>query len=94
MALQNFIATLNQEPKVNLAHSNPIPFETLKTLYLEAFNRIGWTQGLMSRPEVIQAEDRLNQVWLDCMEGRASLLDFKETITGWEGIISGAIRQG
>ena len=54
----------------------------------------GFLCALIARPEVIQAEDRLNQVWLDCMEGRASLLDFKETITGWEGIISGAIRQG
>jgi len=70
-----------------------IPFEVLRDLYLATFNRTGWTQGLMDRPEVGQAEDRLNEIWLDCMEGRASLDDFKAILKEWEGIISGAIRQ-
>lgn len=72
--------------------NNPIPFETLKSLYLEAFNRIGWTQGLMARTEVIKAEDRLNEVWLECMEGRASLEDFKQTLNEWELTISKVTR--
>lgn len=71
--------------------NTPIPHDTLKTLYMEAFNRIGWTQGLMARPEVIQAEDRLNEAWLECMEGKAALDDFKRTLAEWEGVISGAI---
>ena len=70
-----------------------IPYEVLRDLYLAAFNRTGWTQGLMARPEVTQAEDRLNQIWLDCMEGRATLDDFKAILKRWEGIISDAIRQ-
>ena len=43
--------------------TNPTPYESLKTLYLDAFNRMGWTMGLMARPEVIQAEERLNEAW-------------------------------
>ena len=74
-------------------HSTPIPYDTLKTCYLDAFNRTGWKIGLMARPEVIEAEDRLNQIWLDCMEGKASMEDFKRTLNEWEGVISGAIRQ-
>src|SRR3972149_275350 len=37
-----------------------IPFEVLRDLYLATFNRTGWIKGLMDRPEVMQAEDRLN----------------------------------
>lgn len=74
-------------------HTPPIPFDTLKTIYLEAFNRIGWQSGLMVRPEVIQAEDRLNEVWLECMEGQATIEKFKATLKEWEGIISGAIKE-
>lgn len=72
----------------------PIPYDTLKTLYLDAFNRIGWAQGLMARPEVQKAEDRLNEVWLECMEGKASLDEFKKTISEWEGIITRAMQKG
>ena len=72
---------------------DPLPFEVLRDLYLATFNRIGWKVGLMDKPEVTQAEDRLNEVWLDCMEGRAGLDDFKAILKEWEGIISGAIRQ-
>ena len=72
---------------------DPIPFEVLRDLYLATFNRTGWIIGLMDRPEVMQAEDRLNEIWLDCMEGRAGLDDFKAILKEWEGIISGAIRQ-
>ena len=70
----------------------PIPFDTLKNLYMDTFNRVGWAMGLLARPGVIQAEGRLNQVWLDCMEGKASFEDFKTTLTEWEGVVSGAIK--
>ena len=68
-----------------------IPFEVLRDLYLATFNRTGWTQGLMDRPEVGQAEDRLNEIWLDCMEGRASLDDFKTVLNKWEAVVKGAM---
>ena len=64
-----------------------IPFEVLRDLYLATFNRTGWIIGLMDRPEVMQAEDRLNEIWLDCMEGRATLEDFKRTLAEWEKLI-------
>ena len=71
--------------------NNPIPFEVLRDLYLEAFDRTGWIIGLMARPEVVQAEDRLNEIWLDCMEGRASLDDFKTVLNKWEAVVKGAM---
>lgn len=73
--------------------NNPIPFDTLKALYLEAFNRTGWQMGLMARPEVNEAEDRLNEVWLKTMEGKASLSleEFKQALREWEGAISGTM---
>jgi len=66
-----------------------IPYDSLKSLYLEAFNRTGWIIGLMDRPEVIQAEDKLNEVWLACMEGKATLEDFKATLNKWETVVKG-----
>ena len=71
--------------------NNPIPFEVLRDLYLATFNRTGWIIGLMDRPEVMQAEDRLNEIWLDCMEGRASLDDFKTVLNKWEAVVKGAM---
>ena len=71
--------------------NNPIPFEVLRDLYLATFNRIGWKVGLMDKPEVTQGEDRLNEVWLDCMEGRAGLDDFKTVLNKWEAVVKGAM---
>lgn len=70
---------------------SPIPFDTLKNLYLEAFNRIGWKIGLMARPEVIQTEDRLNEVWLEYMEGKAGVDDFKAVLNKWEATVKEAM---
>ncbi|MBI3755393.1 MAG: hypothetical protein HY265_04430 [Deltaproteobacteria bacterium] len=94
MALENFVTALNQKarPPVEIAERG-IPYDTLKTLYLAAFNHTGWIIGLMARPEVTQVEDRLNQVWIQAMEGKASVEDFKETLTKWEGVISGEIKE-
>jgi hypothetical protein len=82
-----------EDKKEVIQTTKPISFDDLKTLYLDAFNRIGWQYGLMARPEVQKAEDKLNQVWLDCMEGKATPEDFKDALKGWEGTISGVIRE-
>lgn len=90
------IKEIRSEDKTCLrpVEQNPLPsYEELKVLYLDAFNRVGWTQGLMARPEVQKAEDRLNEVWLECMEGRAGIEDFKQTLNEWELTISKVIRQ-
>lgn len=70
-----------------------IPYDTLKTLYLEAFNRVGWEIGLMARQGVKTIEDKLNDIWLECMEGRATIEDFEATLKEWEGIIPKAMRK-
>ena len=70
---------------------NPCPYTTLKTLYLDAFNRTGWKIGLMARPEVVKAEDRLNEVWLECMEGKAGMDDFKAVLNEWEATVKEAM---
>ena len=79
----------NREAVIDYLKPNntSIPFEVLRDLYLATFNRTGWIKGLMDRPEVMQAEDRLNEIWLDCMEGRATLEDFKRTLAEWEKLI-------
>lgn len=70
-----------------------IPFEVLRDLYLSTFNRIGWKIGLMARPEVQKAEDRLNGVWLEAMEGQTSLENFKATLKEWEGTIRQVLKE-
>lgn len=77
----------------NKPKNTPIPFEVLRDLYLDAFSRTGWQSGLMARPEVQKAEDRLNEVWIEAMEGKTTLDDFKRTLTGWEAVISNAMTQ-
>lgn len=94
MALQKLIENLNQKARPPIETTEKgIPFDTLKTLYLDAFNRVGWKIGLMARPEVTQAEDRLNEIWLEAMEGQTSLENFKATLKEWEGTIRQVLKE-
>lgn len=69
----------------------PVSFAVLQELYLKAFDSIGWKAGLMDKPEVRKSEDKLNDVWQECMVGKASLEDFKADLKQWEAIVKAAV---
>ncbi|MBI5749544.1 MAG: hypothetical protein HZA00_10505 [Nitrospinae bacterium] len=75
-------------------NNTSIPFDTLSHLYQEAFSRI--PAGLkVNWQRVIEFEaDRLEPIWRTCMEGKATIEDFKDTLNKWSNTIQNYIQKG
>lgn len=74
--------------------TRPIPFETLENLYrarLDDLNRdyLEGCLGYMSKahPELLheahEAENRLNEVWIDATRGKAAMESFERALETW-----------
>lgn len=75
---------------------DPIPFETLEALHKEVLDRLDAREGAdparldgidFDSPAYNQAKDRLNQVWLGCLEGKATVADFREALAQYEQVV-------
>ncbi len=76
------LRVLEEEEKKASKESYPSE-PLLKSLYLEAFERMGWICGMGRYEPLAKAEDELNRVWQDCLEGKATMEDFKATLSRW-----------
>lgn len=79
----------------------PVPFETLEMLYQETLRRLeakgvgdpAWLNNLdLDDPAYNEAKDRLNRVWLEALEGRATLEEFKEALAHYEEVVLNSAR--
>jgi len=61
--------------------------ETLDKLEQEGAGKISWEELDRRNPEIKQAEDKLNEIWLAGKEGEATLKEFKEALERWEQLM-------
>lgn len=62
-----------------------IRWDTLSHIHLQTARSLS-ADGVnfrLSTPAITEAEDALNEVWLACLKGRASIDDFKEINRLW-----------
>ena len=77
-----------------------VPFETLEAVFQEALDRVNdrcvEDPSLLDRYDAegdTKASNHLNQVWEACLEGKATLRDFREAVAAWErAVLSGSVR--
>ena len=81
--------------------THPIPFETLEALDREALGRLSvrgmedltWLDSIdFNSPSYNEAKDRLNEVWLKCLVGKATLEEFKESLAHYEQVVLNSVR--
>ena len=66
-----------------------ITWDTLSTIHLQTA-RVLAKEGLNLRlqtPEIKATEDKLNEIWLVCLKGTATLDDFKDINRQWAEVI-------
>lgn len=75
----------------HLKSETPIPFNVLFDMFLDAvrgiekvYSPMVWNTGIMETPEYQQVWDKLNDVCLKCIRGRAGLVDYQNTLVEWE----------
>lgn len=62
-----------------------IKWDSLSKVHLDTARSLA-TEGVnfrLSTPAITQAEDALNQTWLNCLRGRATLTDFEAINQKW-----------
>ncbi|MEK6591303.1 MAG: hypothetical protein AABZ11_11575 [Nitrospinota bacterium] len=72
----------------------PIPFNTLWGMFKDSLKRVdnpfmddeAWGR-IMKTPKYRQVWDRLNDIQLDCMKGRASLGEYQDTLKEWQRVV-------
>lgn len=80
----------------------PIPDETLRDLFLEAMHNINdsYIEGTIKYihehhpdldDDINKADDRVNEVWKECNEGKASIEDFKGALNSYRSLYMKAI---
>jgi len=80
----------------------PISDEALRDIYLEALNKINnsYIEGTIKYiqehhkeldAEINMADDRINELWGKCNEGKASIEDFKTALIVYETLYIQAI---
>lgn len=82
---------VGKAPSPNRA-TQAVPFETLESLYQEVKDRldavgVDWDNANFNTPGYNEVKDRLNETWLKCLEGRASVEDFKEALAQYEEVV-------
>lgn len=73
-----------------------VPFEILEALHKEVLDRLdargvadpAWLDGIdFNAPAYSQVKDRLNQVWLKCLEGGTTLEEFKRVLADYKEVV-------
>ena len=71
--------------------TQPVSFETLEAVFQETLDRANTRcvedPSLLDRYDAegdTRASNHLNQVWKACLEGKATLRDFREAVAAWE----------
>lgn len=79
-----------------------VPLEILEALYQEVLDRLNatgvqdpvWLDGLdFNSPAYSEVKDRLNQAWLACLQGRASLENFTEVLKHYGEMVLSSVKQ-
>lgn len=72
----------------------PIPFNTLFAMLMDAVRGIErvyspmiWESGVMQTPGYQGAWNKLNDICLDCMKGRAGIGEYQNILNRWERVV-------
>lgn len=75
--------------------SEVIRWDTLSAIHLQTTRQLA-AEGInfrLSTPTITQAEDSLNEIWFNCLHGRATLDDFRAINQKWADLIRDANRK-
>jgi hypothetical protein len=72
----------------------PIPFDTLWRMFKDSLKHIEkvcslmiWDKGIKQTPEYQRAMDKIDKTWLDCMQGKAGLKEYQDTLKEWQRVV-------
>lgn len=85
---------IETEEKATTA-THPVPHETLETIFQETLNDLNrrTLDGLLGEADpsklfrVQEAQARMDQVWKECLEGKAGLENFRQVVKQWHGAV-------
>lgn len=72
-----------------------ISWDTLSHIHLDFARRLA-AEGVnfgLSTPVITEVENRLNEIWRDCLHGKATLRDFEAINRQWADSIRAANKQ-